>query len=542
MDIRYFNELSQLHKSLPPANTDPRKLVNFCLNVGKSVVSFGKANPHLAFAILRCAPSETSSITRTLVAVYISQKANNANEHFIQHVLASILAVYWINVQRKQIGHKFKPLAARLREFLTRKQLNIWLDIIVLQKVMFSKNAVKYVAASSLNSIQRKALIGTVIANVGSTQPQTKTISECAANANVGDREFLARLLLLFERTLPLSSVLFKDIPATVLAADQEKVCILLNDGSDEVHWLAPNAIVLSGYSPSTSLKEYLLAFDNNKEFIGARAGRSLLPNTYPLIRPPGSLTSIIDTLQSAKVNINNLSKQIDEHDAFSQFLLSSASHDNRLQLPVNNIKQAVLTYGIERVGDMLVQFALMERLTQHYYPLRALSIQFTTIASHVASILCTRCSLNLTPQTAGLIITFMCAPLFTLPGLKVRTSLPVRPSGYFQPNSTFNLKLDGQWHDVAGELAGKWHQAKRTRIMIHQSSLLHHQVSASLKKEHAVIQLSFGLARELLFGIQARDNVTSNQLKQLLATLDLRLPDIESIQNELSDVLWCPL
>ncbi len=539
MDIRYYNELSQLHKTLPATHTDPKKVVNFCLSSAKLVVSFGKANPHLLFAMLQSGTKETPALIRCLLAVYVCHKANNANEHFIQHILASVIASYWIH---NNSSDNKRNTIAHLRRFIAEKKLNIWLDVVALHKVMFSKNALKYVNAQSLSSIQKRVLMASLLASYSDTEPYVKVISQCAIKANVNDREFLARLLLLFERPLPLSSVFYKDTPATILATDQEKTYLLLNEGNEPEHWVSADTVVHSTYPPSISLENYITALTSSFDIINARAGKSLLPHTYPVVRPPSSLTSIIDALQRSSVNINKLSQQINEHEAFRHFLLTSASHDNRLKLPVSNVKQAILTYGIERVGDMLVQFALIERLTQHDYPLRALSVQFCTIASHIASILCSKCNLSLTPQSASLIITFLCVPLFTLPGLKVRTTLPVRSSGYFQPDRTFHLALDNEWHDIAGELASKWHQTKRTRVMIHQSCLAHHQVSASFKMEHAVIQLSFGLARELLFTTEKRDQITTKQLHQLLTTLQLTTGDVKGISGELSDILWCPI
>ena len=90
---------------------------------------------------------------------------------------------------------------------------------------------------------------------------------------------------------------------------------------------------------------------------------------------------SIIDDLQKQDVVIEQLCEKIEQVPTFNHFLMYTASQDNRLQLPVKSIKQAVLTYGIERVGDMLIQFALLERLTQNQFPLMGLCKQITLLA-----------------------------------------------------------------------------------------------------------------------------------------------------------------
>jgi hypothetical protein len=66
--------------------------------------------------------------------------------------------------------------------------------------------------------------------------------------------------------------------------------------------------------------------------------------------------------------------------------------------------------------------------------------------------------------------------------------------------------------------------------------------VVASLKKEHAILQLSFGLAREYLFPLNARDAATDNTFDTLRRTIDLKSEDVCRVMERLGEYLFCPL
>ncbi|MEM7266627.1 MAG: histidine kinase, partial [Pseudomonadota bacterium] len=211
-------------------------------------------------------------------------------------------------------------------------------------------------------------------------------------------------------------------------------------------------------------------------------------------------------------------------------------------QLPVKSIKQAVLTYGIERVGDMLIQFALLERLTQNQFPLMGMCKQLTLLACSFASYFAQLADSKFSPQSAALTMTFVCTPLFTLPGFKVSRALPVDLSKAVSINSAFKVKSDTPWLAIASELAGSWHQSSTWRAVIHQCSKVSTDVPKSLQKEQAILVLSFAIAKACLFNQDIYSLLQDINIKTLLNILGIRRDDVVNALDANGSLLFCPL
>jgi hypothetical protein len=393
-----------------------------------------------------------------------------------------------------------------------------------------------------LNTLQRFSLLTAVFTYCRSTYDITKLLGYLAPLIPTVDRKLLYSPLKLIGAIMPSARVFYKAYPAVVIDVQQSHALIhvaAMEDG-DQALWVATNTLQ-QPRQLHVEFPRYLALYDELKTERNVQGGMPFFSATYAIQKPPTALLRIIDSLQNPHIEINKLCKQIERSETFSTFLKTTASRDNRLRLPVANLKQAILTYGLERVGDMLVQFALIERLTQHNYPLLGISKQFTMLACAISSQLVTLTSSRFSPQSAALVTTFLCAPLFTLPGLKVATHLPVSHAHYFQVHRTFKIKGKTPWHTVAGELATHWHQGATWRALIHQAGKRHNEVATSLKKEHAILQLSFGLARELLFPLPSQHGDDEETKSILLRTLSLQPNDISRLTERLNEYLFCP-
>ena len=272
------------------------------------------------------------------------------------------------------------------------------------------------------------------------------------------------------------------------------------------------------------------------------QGGSPFLPSTFAIQHPPKALITIIDELQKRDVVIDELCEKIQKVPTFNHFLIHTASQDNRLQLPVKSIKQAVLTYGIERVGDMLIQFALLERLTQNQFPLMGMCKQITLLACSFASHFAQVADSKFTPQSAALTMTFICTPLFTLPGFKVSQSLPVDLTKTVSINNAFKVKTDTTWLAIASELAGSWHQSSTWRAVIHQCGKLSSDVPKSIQKEQAILVLSFALTKACLFDQNIYSLLQDTKVKTLLNILGIKHEDISAALESNGHLLFCPL
>lgn len=549
MELNDASELSDALLSLPAPTSTPQKIVNTCLQRAKLTLSFTQAHPAIPLALQKCT-SDIDTLTRHILNLALYGKLNNYNDHFLQHIIAAHLATYYLvssnfassnvaNTSKDQIISQKKALLTLINDH----NLTMWRQIIALQKVLFSSQSIKHVGEAKLTSLQRISLITSVFSYCTDSHSRSSLLAFIAQRVPTMQRTFLHPIASLISIPSPGARVYVKAHPAIVI--DIQKQHALVHSPSrnedEKILWVKRNTLLAP--------KELYLSFEDfSDQYLACENARSVkgeqpfLPTTFPIQRPPLALIEIIDELQKADVDVPNLCQKVEKVPSFQQFLLSTASLDNRLKLPVTSLKQAILTYGLERLGDMLVQHALIERLTQHQYPLLAISKQFTSLACGIAAQLASITKTKFTPQSAALVTTFLCAPLFTLPGLKVATQLPVNHKDYFQIDNAFKVKGVSSWHIISGELAGNWHQSATWRAVIHQSGRRHAEVVASLKKEHAILQLSFGLAREYLFPLKARDTATGNTFDTLRRTIDLKSEDVCRVMEGLGEYLFCPL
>ena len=539
MGLNDASELSDALLSLPALTSTPQELVNTCLKRAKLTLSFVQAHPAISLALQKC-PSDIDTHTRHMLNLALYGKLNNYNDHFLQHIIAAHLATYFLSNQSKD---KSTSQKRALLKFINEHHLTMWRQIIALQKVLFSSQSIKYVGEAKLTSLQRTSLITSVFSYCTESHSSSSLLAFIAHRVPSIQRTFLHPVASLISMPLPGARVYIKAHSAIVIDIQKHHALVHSPRQSEDekTQWVNRDTLLVT--------KDHYLRFEDfASQYHACENARNVkgeqpfLPATFAIQCPPTALIEIIDELQKVDVDIPSLCLKVAKVPSFQQFLLSTASLDNRLRLPVVSLKQAILTYGLERVGDMLVQHALIERLTQHQYPLLAISKQFTSLACGIAAQLASITKTKFTPQSAALVTTFLCAPLFTLPGLKVATQLPVSQKDYFQINKAFKVKGVSSWHSISGELAGNWHQSATWRAVIHQSGRRHAEVAASLKKEHAILQLSFGLAREYLFPLNARDVATDNTFNTLVSTVDLKSEDVCRVMERLGEYMFCPL
>lgn len=260
----------------------------------------------------------------------------------------------------------------------------------------------------------------------------------------------------------------------------------------------------------------------------------------YPIHRLPTSLRAILSQLNNANVDLNRLAEEFENEPAFKEFMLKSASQANRLKLPVGNIKQGLMTYGLERVGNMLTQFALSERLTQNDFLLQKECRHLLHLGCYIASELAMEIK-GVTPQTCALLMTFAMSPLFTIAEIKTQTRLKLSGTRLFSPDSLFDNKNQGEIKATLYELAKAWQQPVPICKLMLQFGHQPHQVTPRLRTAYCVVGQALVWLREWYF-----NTAPCVETKQFCSQSESYLGNMSSfrrtIRLKISEQLYCPI
>lgn len=510
--------------------------INHWLKGAKRILALVNENPAIAAAVLHL-ENDLPKDTQQLLLVALFGKLCRFNDHYLQHIIASMLATMWLCDN----GKENKNIAEVVR-FLRQHNLIIWLDTLRLQKAFQSEKRINYIADSRLNIAQRLCLLAGAFAYKPSKTDYHTLFAMLAPRFPAHHRHYLSPLLSLFDRPLPGSKVYANGIPGAMIDIQQSHGFVFSLSSEDvDGKWI-PFSSINRPVKLSIPFNHFIALYSDTAKARLSQGGNAFLPSTFAIQHPPKALLGIIDSLQKTEVDIPSLCDKIEQVPTFNQFLMYTASQDNRLQLPVKSIKQAVLTYGIERVGDMLMQFALLERLTQNQFPLLDMCKQITLLACSFASHFAQVVNSKFSPQSAALSMTFVCSPLFTLPGFKVAHSLPVDRTKSVTVNSAFKVKSNIPWLAIASELAGSWHQSSTWRAIIHQCNKPTSDVPKSLQKEQAIILLAFTLSKACLLTHDFYALLKNIEVKSILNVLSLDEDEVLRALDANAHLLFCPL
>lgn len=520
----------------PDDTLSVEQCINHWLKTAKRIVTLVNAHPAIPASLVQLSAALPFCTKQTLLLALFC-KLNRFNDHYTQHVIATVIAAHWCQSK----ANKAESITPLLRVVKTKK-LMVWIDVLRIQKVMLSDKCKQALGDLRISESQRLCLISAAMADSKVDALPSAKFSAFVKATPVHHRDYYTALCDLFAKPMPGAKVYVNGKPGVVIDLQQRHAFIFsLSEKDAEGEWFPLSAVVFPKplFIP---FEHFIAVYTDTAEQRVSEGGNTFLPVSFDIQHPPRSLLSIIDELQKRDVDIPTLCSSIEKVDTFNRFLIHTAGKDNRLQIPVKNIKQAVMTYGIERVGDMLMQFALLERLTQNTFPLLGMCKQFTllscAIASHVASI----CNSKFSPQSAALTMTFICAPLFTLPGLKVAQRLPINFGADLRINQGFRVKSQTPWLSISSELAGNWHQSATWRAVLHHCAKQNEEVPKSLKQEHAIMLISFALAKECLFKGDMFSLKQDVEFKMLLKQISTDFTSIVEGVERQGPLLFCPL
>lgn len=519
--------------------------LNTALGIAKQLIQFCRQHPQAALVAVNTVRQEPSvsaplPLKTALIATVLGQR-NRFNDHYLQHLVGATYLLFCCASYHKDTArlHFDTSLLQGLKQRVSSARLAIWQQVFAVCPLLGRPQFVRYLKSPVLTQAQWW-VVSCAHISVHFQQRFFPVLRQIVQHSPAR-REALVQPWLAFPGDI---------WPGAQLSAHPETRVVLAKT-AQRYAIITPQQTQLSldwqGVPGGNPIR--FVSFNQWYEW-AQRCIEELKPaeaykpggRVYPLSHPPASLVQIIDDLRDPDLAINKLTARLEAEPAFARALTAAASVDNRLGLPVSDIKQAVLTYGLDRVGDMLFREALMQRLLQHYFPLAETCLTLLDVSANLASHIAADTTTQLTPQSAGLVSTFLLAPLFSLPALKVLPRFAHQPRALHDINTLVALKTPHSFSQFAAELAVSWHLPGLHRAIIHQMGKYPSAVSEGVGKEAAVIMLSLLQARCWLFNGGTLDDTSAEAQRQCMHLLGLKPQALSAYRTQLSARLALPL
>lgn len=475
-------------------------------------------------------PHKTSTdlLFRQLATTLIIARHQQANHHTLQHIIAGVLSQPQLWSETKVTR---QDLTAAYRT-LQQLQFHLWASLLCPKPIIrkyYESNAKQWfhIAISLADTIEASR-----------NKPFFDVLQKWYLAVPPALQSTLSELVC-FPGYVPVGSKTeYKGKPVIVVNVTAQQIT-LLNANTTELYCAQANELSrLSKPISAVELNELL------EQQTGAFEGKTLTSPfvpSFPISRPPATLTAILVALKKPDIEIATLCTLVEKSPAFQHFLTASASQDNRQQLPVASLRQSIMTYGLERIGHMLVQYALNERLTQHAFVLHPLLNRFMTIVIGIASELATKIN-GFTPQQAALVASLLCSPLFTLPELKVLTRFTDDATRHYDISTLLPQRHGPKTQQLLLTLSNAWKQDKSEHQLILLNGKLPSQVPEHYKSAVAAMGLSLLWARKWLFNANV-DTQENRLFIQQSASILGNISDIETqTQQAISQHIYWPL
>ncbi|NVK54031.1 MAG: HDOD domain-containing protein [Alteromonadaceae bacterium] len=521
--------------ALPALPANRSSQLSQYLHVAAQWISFAESHLPL-LTVLACQVYDNAQPTKHRWARHISiylllGLRNRVNHHTLQHGIAGLLSFYQLQVHSAD-----KKQYSKLIRQLQQQGQAYWSNCIIPKHAKLCRFEDCFEIAWQWQRWVEHA----------PEMPLSLVLHKLALTLPNAGLQQLTPLLTYPGLTPEGSQVKYQSQTAVVIHQLADTTTVYFSH-DEQLEQVARNKVI-PARSQTGSVTKWLaligqLGAQPNQEIsLAVNAQQWAIPVSFPVSTPPASLRRLLHALNDPDVAIQKVVDLVSAEPMFGHFLTDAASKDNRMQLPVNDLKQSILTYGLERVGNMLVQYALYQRLTQHRFPLSVWFGRLTQIATVLSSELAATTQ-AITPQSAGLITTVALSPLFTVNELKSALHMAENSTRLFDI-STLTNALDTQNTTTRQRLlalANAWQQDKAQSQLIACCGKLPDDVPARLRLTHCITGLSIIWARQWLLGQQPCPQTelfisqTGKAYPALLSTKD-------SLYQQVAHLLICPL
>lgn len=257
---------------------------------------------------------------------------------------------------------------------------------------------------------------------------------------------------------------------------------------------------------------------------------------TYAIQRPPAELIVILDLLKRANSEPSDIADAIDKSPLFSEILARSATQLNRQNITVSNIRQSVMTHGLERISAVLTEHILWQRLTLKQFPLRAQFGAFCELHRSISALLAEHCKMGLAQQFS-LMATLHLSGLFTTSTL--RTLYKWRPthSPKAQLNELVAKSAKVDLSQQAHSLAKAWLLSPHLCDVFTQTSISKRET----RDFSDVLTVSLHLALQWIYFPEQSENSVFDWCDTQCKRIQLTPQIVQSIRIASAEQLYCP-
>lgn len=258
---------------------------------------------------------------------------------------------------------------------------------------------------------------------------------------------------------------------------------------------------------------------------------------------PPKTLQELLVALRDPTLEPSWIVDWCTQNTFYASLLMHSASYDNRQRVTVNDIKQAVLTYGTMRIGDILVRQTLQTQLLSQYFPIKHWCEQFMGLCCQVASAIALTCkTCIITPQRVELLATLSCSSLFTHQILQTGVTLPNKNRRLF-PVFSINTELgDNTLWKASLMLAKCWQLDKELVTTISSFGLVNTTEKKAMDELQTLLHLALLWTQQWLLGSpEELRAIERKEESEALERLGLTLQQKEEIKVSSSALIQIP-
>lgn len=336
---------------------------------------------------------------------------------------------------------------------------------------------------------------------------------------------------------------------ATVLSLEQQKLVLVdkQSDGFGDIHAIDTSCVTQLGASQPISKNNPILHVWGQawREFceVSAHALTAHEP-LFKLDRPPPVLLQVQKQSISDDVDLDKIASLILSEPSLVEHVRTTATSSNRQNIPVKEVKHGLLIHGYQRTVSLLIQQALILRLSQHYFPLQEQFVQFTRLRMSLAAGLLSHDSLL--AERSSTLACFACSGLFTSPEFKSIRKWHMLSSELFNIATLTDKSNNNRLHRNALILASAWGQSKEDIKALEQAIRLPSQTTGkkSTRIVAAVLGSSLILARQIYFSQPDTCHKTQDYLLQACKLIGLEKQQTAQIALEAIEHchLYCPL
>ncbi|MBU3003602.1 hypothetical protein [Paraglaciecola arctica] len=276
-----------------------------------------------------------------------------------------------------------------------------------------------------------------------------------------------------------------------------------------------------------TELEQWLSHNKNNTQ----KAAFDLI---LPIQNAPASLLVIQDQLSHLNADMALIIKAIEKEPAYAQQLQASASLMNRQKQTVQNTQHGLAMLGYERTNSLLLQFSLLSRLNQQYFPLQPALLTFSQFFINIVSELAINTKIT-TPELARTTAYFLISRLFTLPNIRTLYHWETSAAPKFSLASLVNVKAIEDLKNSGYLLAKSWQQNESMlEVLVNYDLVLKDRHKKPVTNQYCyLLGSSLILAQNYYFNDTSQCEETDCYLKNGLSELGLNQAKLSNIMTK---------